>query len=68
MERGTKLLGAGNGLLAAIGAVLILENRVLYEEGSASARSLLGEERFEKILQEGLATSTDQAIELALSS
>jgi predicted ATPase/Tfp pilus assembly protein PilF len=65
-QRGAKLLGAAEALLEAISAVLEPEERMVYEQGEASARSQLSEEEFEKAWQEGRAMSTEQAVEYAL--
>jgi tetratricopeptide (TPR) repeat protein len=66
-ERGARLLGAAEGILAAIGAVLLGEDRIPYERGIASALSLLGAEAFEKAMQEGRAMSMEDAMDYALA-
>jgi tetratricopeptide (TPR) repeat protein len=66
VERGARLLGAAEALLKEIGSVLEPEDRIPYDGGVSSARSVLGEERFERLRQEGQAMSMEQAIEYAL--
>jgi predicted ATPase/class 3 adenylate cyclase/Tfp pilus assembly protein PilF len=66
VERGTKLLGATEWLLQGIGAVLDRVDRERYEWSVQQARSLLGEEAFEKAWQDGRAMSMEQAVEYAL--
>ena len=65
---GTKLLGAAEALLEAIGAVLEADVRMVYEQGVASTRAQLSEEEFERVWAEGRAMSMEQAIECALQS
>jgi tetratricopeptide (TPR) repeat protein len=65
-ERGTRLLGAAEALLGAISAVLDPEDRMVYEQGVASARAQLSEEDFERAWAEGRAMSMEAAIEYAL--
>jgi tetratricopeptide (TPR) repeat protein len=66
VERGARLLGAAEGLLQSMGAVLEHEEREPYEWSVQQARSLLGEEAFEKERQEGWAMSIEEATEYAL--
>jgi tetratricopeptide (TPR) repeat protein len=66
VERGARLLGAAEALLKEIGSVLAPEDRMPYDGGVNSARSVLGEERFERLRQEGRAMSMEQAIEYGL--
>jgi predicted ATPase/class 3 adenylate cyclase len=66
VERGAKLLGVVEGLLESLGAVLNREDRLPYERAVASARSLLGEEAFERAWQEGRGMSMEEAIDYAL--
>ena len=65
-ERGAKLLGAAEALLEAIGAVMSADDRIVYEQGVASARAQLSEEVFEKAWAEGRAMSMEKAVEYAL--
>jgi predicted ATPase/class 3 adenylate cyclase len=65
-QRGTRLLGAVESLLEAIGAVLESHDRLVHEQSMASASALLGHAEFERLLQEGRAMSMEQAIEYAL--
>ncbi|HUP27979.1 MAG TPA: tetratricopeptide repeat protein [Chloroflexia bacterium] len=65
-EKGTKLLGAVEGLVQSIGAVLDRDNRMPYERAVASAHSTLGDEIFNRAWQEGRAMSMEQALEYAL--
>ena len=65
-ERGATLLGAVEGLLASMGAVLERGDRLPYERSVQQARSMLGEEAFERARQEGRAMSMERAIEYAL--
>ncbi len=68
VARGARLLGAVEGLMQSMGAVLDLDDQhLLYEPSVQQARAQLGEEGFEKARQEGRAMSMEQAIELALS-
>jgi hypothetical protein len=66
LERGVRLLGAAAALLEEIAAVPDIVDRVPYERDLRSAREELGEERFDKALEEGRAISMQQAIQLAL--
>ena len=66
MERGARLLGAVEGLLQSMGAVLDREDRLLQERGVQQARALLGEEGFEKSWEEGRAMPLEETIALAL--
>jgi hypothetical protein len=66
VERGAKLLGAVEGLLQSLGAVLDRSDRLPYERAVASARSLLGEEAFEKAWQEGRGMSMEEAVDYAV--
>ncbi len=66
VERGAKLLGAVEGLLQSIGAVLDRSDRLPYERSLQQARSQLSEEEFDKAWQEGHAMSMEQAIQYAL--
>jgi serine/threonine-protein kinase PknK len=59
VERGARLLGAAEALLEAIGAVLAPDDRVVYEQGVASARAQLSEEEFDKAWAEGRGASHD---------
>ncbi len=66
VERGARLLGAAEALLKEIGSVLEPVDRIPYDGGVSSARSVLGEVRFERLRHEGQAMSMEQAIEYAL--
>ncbi len=68
VERGARLLGAAEALLKEIGGVLYPEDRIPYDGGVSSARSVLGEERFERLRQEGRGMSMEQAVEYALDN
>jgi len=63
---GARLLGAAEALLEAMSAVLEADDRIVYEQGKASARAQLSAEEFEKAWVEGRAMSMEQAIEYAL--
>ncbi len=65
-ERAVRLFGASEAQLQAIDAVLDRSDRVPFERSVKQARTLLGEETFEKILQEGRTMSMDEAIAYAL--
>ena len=65
-KRGTRLLGAARALLEAISAVLPPHDRMVYEQGVASARAQLSEEEFEKAWAEGRTMSMEEAIAYAL--
>ena len=66
--RGAVVLGGVKGLLQSMGAVLNRENQMPYEKSLAAAQSQLGEEEFEKAIQEGRAMSMEQAIDMALAT
>jgi tetratricopeptide (TPR) repeat protein len=66
VDRGANLLGAVEGLLGSMDAVLDREDRLPYDRAVASARAQLGEEAFEQAMQEGRAMSVEQAIHYAL--
>jgi predicted ATPase/class 3 adenylate cyclase/Tfp pilus assembly protein PilF len=68
VERGTKLLGAAEGLLQAIGAVLDPETHRSCERSAEQARGLVGEKIFNVAWDEGRAMSMDEAAEYALQS
>jgi predicted ATPase/class 3 adenylate cyclase/Tfp pilus assembly protein PilF len=68
MERGVKLLGAAEGLLQAIRAVLEGEARRSYERNVKQARALLGQTKFKSAWDAGRALSLDEAAEYALQS
>jgi tetratricopeptide (TPR) repeat protein len=65
-QRGATILSAAEGLLEAIGAIIDPEDRIAYEQGVGTARSLLGEEAFAKAWAEGRAMSMEQSIAYAL--
>jgi hypothetical protein len=66
VERGVRLLGAVEGLLQSMDAVLDREYRESYERSVLQARTQLREAAFEKAWQEGRAMSMEQAIAYAL--
>ena len=66
VERGAKLLGAVEGLLQGIGAVMFSDDRLPYERSVQKARALLGEEAFNRAWQVGRAMSMEQAIACSL--
>jgi tetratricopeptide (TPR) repeat protein len=66
VDKGAKVLGAVEGLLESISAVLDSEDRLPNERAVASARSQLSEEAFERAWQEGRGMSMEQAIAYAL--
>jgi hypothetical protein len=66
VRKGTRLLGACQRLLEAIGAVMQGGDRPPYERGIASARYQLEEEAFEKAWAEGQAMTMEQIIAYAL--
>jgi predicted ATPase/uncharacterized protein HemY len=65
-ERGARLLGAAEGILAAIGGVLDPAERQRHEDGTEAIRSQLGSEGFRAAYVEGHAMSMEAAIEYAL--
>jgi DNA-binding CsgD family transcriptional regulator/Tfp pilus assembly protein PilF len=67
-ERATRLFGASEALLEAVGAPRYVQAqaRVLYERAVESLRSRLGEEAFEAAWAEGRRMSREDAIEYAL--
>jgi predicted ATPase/DNA-binding XRE family transcriptional regulator/predicted negative regulator of RcsB-dependent stress response len=69
-ERSTRLFGAAEGLMEAVGAPVYNYVKVdpsLYQRTKASALSQLGEEAFEAAWAEGQAMTFEQAVECALS-
>ncbi len=66
VKRGAKLLGAVEGLLQSMGIMLNRADRLPYERSVQRARTLLGEEAFQKAWQEGRAMSMEAAIAYAL--
>ena len=68
-ERSTRLFGAAEGLMEAVGAPVYNYVKVdpsLYQRTKASARSQLGEQAFEAVWAEGRALTFEQAVEYAL--
>jgi tetratricopeptide (TPR) repeat protein len=65
--RGAKLLGAAEALLEAIGAALDVDDRAVFEQGSAAARAQLGDEEFKEAWQEGRGMSVEETIAYALA-
>jgi hypothetical protein len=66
-ESGARLLGGCEALLENTGAVLVSDDRVVYERAEAAARAVIGnDETFERLRAEGRAMSTDEAIDYAL--
>jgi predicted ATPase/DNA-binding XRE family transcriptional regulator/predicted negative regulator of RcsB-dependent stress response len=68
-ERSTRLFGAAEGLMEAVGAPVYNYVKVdpsLYQCAKASARSQLGEEVFEAVCAEGRAMTFELAVEYAL--
>ncbi len=63
---GARLLGAVEGMLQGMSAVLDREDLLPYERSVQQARALLREEEFEQTWQEGRAMSVEMAIEYAL--
>jgi len=49
-----------------MGAVLVMEDRLIYERAVAAARAQLGEEKYARLRAERRAMSMEQAIEYAL--
>jgi tetratricopeptide (TPR) repeat protein len=66
VEKGTRLLGASDAVREALDVVMDPDDRKPYEHVVAMARSLLGEEQFERLRAEGREMSLEQAIEYAL--
>jgi predicted ATPase/transcriptional regulator with XRE-family HTH domain/Tfp pilus assembly protein PilF len=66
VERGAKLLGAGEEILEAIGAALEPLAQAERDRSVETARSRLGEEAFAKTWAEGRAMSLEQAMNYAL--
>ena len=64
--RGAMLLGAVEGMLQGMSAVLDREDLLPYERSVQQARALLREEEFEQAWQDGRAMSVEAAIEYAL--
>lgn len=67
VEKAATLLGAAQGLLQSMGAVLDRDDRLPYERAVASARYVLGEAAFEKAGQEGRGMSLEEAVNYALA-
>ena len=65
-ERGVRLMGAADALLARTGGVIDAVERIPHEQDRASARAQLGDEGFEKAWQEGSAMSIEQAVAATL--
>jgi len=68
LERAARLFGAADKLLEGTPAVLTVEDRTMYEQSLAAARSMLDEEMFASAWAEGRAMTLEQAIAYALSS
>ena len=69
-ERSTRLFGAAEGLMEAVGAPVYNYVKVdpsLYQRTRACALSQLGEDAFEAARAEGRAMTFEQAVEYALS-
>jgi predicted ATPase len=66
-ERGAKLLGAVEGLLESIDAVMDVDQRIPYERSVATARAKLGEDAFKRAWREGRAMRMEQAVAYALA-
>jgi len=64
---GARLLGHSEALLEAIGAVLVADERHVYERGVAAARHMLDEAVFAGAWAEGRNMSMEEAIALAQS-
>jgi predicted ATPase/class 3 adenylate cyclase/Tfp pilus assembly protein PilF len=65
-KRGARLLGAAEALLEAIRAIVSADDRMVYEQGVASAHAQLSEEEFEKAWAKGRTMNLEQAIAYAL--
>src|SRR5436190_1597785 len=66
LERAATLFGSVDRLLESMTAVLSGDERQVYDQNLAIARSSLNEEAFARTWSEGRAMSTEQAIEFAL--
>jgi hypothetical protein len=66
VERGVRLLGAVEGLVQSMGAVLDQEDRLPFERGARQARALLSAEAFARAWKEGRAMTREQTIAYAL--
>ena len=67
-ERAVKLFGAAEALREKIQAMMTDYERVEYDQAVARVRSLLTEEEFNSLWNEGRAMTMDQAIEFALET
>jgi predicted ATPase/class 3 adenylate cyclase len=65
-DRATRLMAAADTLRKMLGMPVLPADRPRYDASLAAARSLLGDETFEKLWQEGRAMTMEQAIEYAL--
>jgi tetratricopeptide (TPR) repeat protein len=65
-RRGVRLLGASEHLLQTINAVLDRDDRLPFERNVKQARTLLGDEAFEKAWQEGRGMRLGEAVDYAL--
>jgi predicted ATPase/Tfp pilus assembly protein PilF len=65
-KRAAQLLGAATEQFSAIGGVIEADDRVLYDQGIATARDQLGEAAFQRAWEEGRAMSMEEAIAYAL--
>ncbi len=65
-DRAARLFGAAQAARSALGTPRWPANRALYEAHVATARALLGEERFSRAWEDGNAMPFEQAITFAL--
>jgi predicted ATPase/DNA-binding CsgD family transcriptional regulator len=65
-ERAVRLLGAANGLLGEIGAIVWLADREDFERDIESARALVDEAIFNRLWEEGRRMGADVAVRYAL--
>ncbi len=66
VERGARLLGAAEAILASVGAVLDPLNQKVCERDIAAARDQLGDEAFALAREQGQAMTLEQAVAYAL--
>jgi predicted ATPase len=66
VEKGAALLGASDGLHKEIEAIREGDDAIPYDHAAEAGMAQLGEERFERLREEGRAMSMEQAVEYAL--
>ena len=66
VEKGAALLGASDGLHKEIEAIREGDDAIPYDHATEAGMAQLGEERFERLREEGRAMSMEEAVEYAL--